>query len=374
MLFIHFCYMDAPATPLLSKSARILIVLFGVIAGLYFAKPLLVPIAFAGILSMLFIPLSERFEKKMNRGLAALLCILLFLGVLAGIIALVSWQISDLTTDAGQIEKRVGEILQKLRQTIVDKLGISEQSQQELIKKQSSSQGGIGSVVTSFMASLAGIITSFVLMLVYIFLFMYLRTHLKNFIMKVVSHDQRQHASQTIKKASRVAQKYLTGLALMIVSLWIMYGIAFSIIGVKNALFFAVLCGLLEIVPFVGNITGTLLTIMMVITQGGGNEMIIGIIITYFVIQFFQTYILEPLVVGSEVNINPLFTILGIVAGEMIWGIPGMVLAIPVLGILKIIFENIPSLTPYGYLIGTGKKDQKSKGMFQKIKALVKKS
>ena len=373
MFFIQFCYMDAPATPLLSKSVRILIVLFGVIAGLYLAKPFLVPIAFAGLLSMLFIPLSERLERKMNRGFAALISILIFLGVLAGIIALVSWQISDLTTDAGQIEKRIGEILQKLRQTIVDKLGISEKSQQELIKKQSS-QGGIGSVVTSFMASLAGIITSFVLMLVYIFLFMYLRTHLKNFVLKVVSHDQKQHAGQTIKKASKVAQKYLTGLALMIVSLWIMYGFAFSIISVKNALFFAILCGLLEIVPFVGNITGTLLTIMMVITQGGGNEMIIGIIVTYFTIQFFQTYILEPLVVGSEVNINPLFTILGIVAGEMIWGIPGMILAIPVLGILKIIFENIPSLTPYGYLIGNGKKDQKSKGMIQKIKALVKKS
>jgi predicted PurR-regulated permease PerM len=120
-----------------------------------------------------------------------------------------------------------------------------------------------------------------------------------------------------------VAQKYLGGLGLMIVTLWVMYTIGFTIAGVKNPFFFAILCGLLEIVPFVGNITGTAITVLASVAQGGNMSLIIGILITYGIVQFIQTYLLEPLIVGNEVNINPLFTIAGLVAGELIWGIPG---------------------------------------------------
>jgi predicted PurR-regulated permease PerM len=139
-----------------------------------------------------------------------------------------------------------------------------------------------------------------------------------------------------------------------------MYSIGFSIVGVKYAVLFAIICGLLEIVPFVGNLVGNALAILMVIIQGGGMEMVIGVLITYLTVQFLQTYILEPLVVGAEVNINPLFTIIILVIGELVWGIPGMVLAIPLLGIVKIICDHIDSLKPYGYLIGSDKKKRTS--------------
>ena len=84
-----------------------------------------------------------------------------------------------------------------------------------------------------------------------------------------------------------------------------------------------------------------------------------GVIITYAIVQFIQTYLLEPLVVGSEVNINPLFTIIGLVIGELVWGIPGMILAIPLLGITKIICDNVDDLKPYGFLLGTQKSKTK---------------
>ncbi len=85
-------------------------------------------------------------------------------------------------------------------------------------------------------------------------------------------------------------------------------------------------------------------------------NLLLGIVVTYGIIQFIQTYLLEPLVVGREVEINPIATIAGLVAGELLWGIPGMVLAIPVLGICKIVFDNIENLKPFGYLIGEERK------------------
>src|SRR5690349_22225494 len=96
--------------------------------------------------------------------------------------------------------------------------------------------------------------------------------------------------------------------------------------------------------------------------------MVVGIIVTYAIVKFLQTYILEPLVVGGEVNINPLFTVVVLVVGELVWGIPGMVLAIPLLGIVKIICDHIEPLKPYGFLIGQERKG-KRKGIIDKIKS-----
>ena len=197
-------------------------------------------------------------------------------------------------------------------------------------------------------------------MLVYIFLFMFYRGRIKTFVLKLVSAQQKKNAETIMQDIEKVSQQYITGLGLMIGCLWVMYSIGFSIVGVKYAVLFAIICGLLEIVPFIGNLMGNLLAIAMVVIQGGGLGMVVGVVVTYFIVQFIQTYLLEPLVVGAEVNINPLFTIIILVVGELIWGIPGMVLAIPLLGIIKIICDHVESLKPYGYLIGSDKKKKGS--------------
>lgn len=157
----------------------------------------------------------------------------------------------------------------------------------------------------------------------------------------------------------------------MIVGLWIMYGIGFWIAGIKSPVLFAILCGLLEIVPFVGNLSGTGITIIAALVQGGGLHVVIGIIITYALVQFIQSYILSPLVVGHEVNINPLFTIVGLIAAEAVWGIGGMVVAIPLMGIMKIMFDNINALQPYGEFMGEEKTTDDN--IKEKLKAGLKK-
>ena len=121
------------------------------------------------------------------------------------------------------------------------------------MKKKQPSASGIGTGLMGALSGLGSLLTNFILVLVYIFLFIFFRSRLKNFVIKLVSQNQRKNAIDTINKAQKVSQKYLTGLFMMIVCLWVMYSIGFSIVGVKNPFFFAILCGLLEIVPFVGN-------------------------------------------------------------------------------------------------------------------------
>ncbi len=141
----------------------------------------------------------------------------------------------------------------------------------------------------------------------------------------------------------------------------------------KNAVFFAILCGILEIVPYVGNLTGTVITLLMVVAQGGDASIMLGVLITYGLVQFFQNNVLTPLIVGSEVNINPVFTIMALLAGELVWGIPGMILGIPLLGMLKIIFDHVEPLKPYGFLLGSPGPKTARVGIANKIKGWFKK-
>ena len=170
-----------------------------------------------------------------------------------------------------------------------------------------------------------------------------------------------------LSSITNVSQQYLLGLTKMIVCLWIMYGIGFSLVGVKNALFFAILCGLLEIVPFIGNLTGTTLTVLVAIVQGAGLPLVISIIGVYMLVQLIQEWILSPIILGPQVKINAFTTIIALVLGELIWGIAGIFLAIPLIGMFKIVCDHIEALKPYGFLIGEIE-NKSGSGLLQRMK------
>lgn len=359
-------------SPSLQKSISVLFFSFLVISGLYFARQFLIPLAISALIAMLLVPLSKWLENLgINRLMAALICLLSLLIIVGGIVFLLSWQASGISENLAQIVSRLSKIGNEIRQFIAENIGISTQKQEQWMKDQTTpDSGGALGIAGMALSSLMGIVINSILVIVYVFLFLSSRSHLKKFVLMLVPDAEAEETERIITDAGKVSQKYISGLGMMIAILWIMYGIGFSIIGVESALFFAVLCGLLEIVPFIGNLTGTSLTVLMVISQGGSNGMIIGVLITYMFVQFIQTYILEPLVVGSEVNINPLFTILVIVLMEIIWGVPGMILAIPMLGIVKIICDHVVSLKPYGYLIGKEIKGNRPR-LAEKIRNLL---
>lgn len=357
---------------LLDKSVKVLLFGFFAFALLYYGKPFLVPFLIASLLAMLVLPLCARLERKMNKGLAILISLLVLLAVLSIIIGVFAWQVSDISNKSTEIQKNITEKLNQLREFATNTLGISEQKQQQIIQQQQqSSTGRLSGMMTSFFSSFGSFLTNFIIVMVYIFLFLLYRTHLQRFVLKLTPKNEQDNAQTIMHDVRKVAQKYLTGLALMIGCLWVMYGIGFTIVGVDNGIFFAILCGLLEIVPFVGNLIGVSITLLMTLAQGGDSSMLIGILITYGVVQFTQTYLLEPLVVGREISINPVFTIAGIVGGELLWGIPGMILALPLLGIIKIVCDHIEPLKPFGYLIGDDKKGEPK--IKEKIKKIFKK-
>jgi predicted PurR-regulated permease PerM len=348
-----------------------LLLLFLIFAGLYFAKEFLMPLSIGGILATLFLPFCKWMEQKIPKGLAVFICLLTLLLIISTLAYLLGWKVSELITDVTLIKQKAIDIFNQTQDYIFKNIGISVAQQTQIIKAEQPSYSGM---VQLMLGSFTYIFTNFILVLVYVFFLLYYRGHIKNFLLKLTTPTQTNEMEQVIFSATHVSQQYLLGLSKMIVCLWIMYGVGFSIIGVENAIFFAVLCGMLEIVPFIGNITGTTLTVLVTALHGANFATLGGIVLIYGVVQFIQGWVLEPLILGAQVKINPLFTIIALVLGELVWGIPGIILAIPLTAILKIICDHIEPLKPYGFLIGEIETVKKELGFITKFKNRVTKN
>jgi predicted PurR-regulated permease PerM len=324
--------------------------LFLIIAALYYGQVFLMPFVIGGILATLLLPFCNWLEKKkFPKGLAVFLCFLALLLVVLGLITLLSWKISEVINDVALLKEKAVDTVAYLQKYIFNHFNISIEEQFKILNEEKPSYT---SIVQILLGSLVIIVTNIILVTAYFLFLLYYRSHIKQFILKLTAISEQKSMELILHKIANVSQQYLVGLSKMIFCLWIMYYAGFSFIGLENAFFFAILCGFLEIVPFVGNITGTSLTILIAAMHGGNLALLGGIVITYGIVQFIQGWLLEPLMLGPQVKINPLFTIIALVLGELLWGIPGIILAIPLTAMLKIICDHVEALQPYGFLIG----------------------
>ena len=337
-------------TTSLSSVIKKLMLVFLIFAGLYFAKDFLMPLCIGGILATLFLPFCKWMEKKnISRTIAVLICLTVLILIIIVLFSLLGFKVSALLSDLASIEHKAIAAIDTIQDYIFDHLNISIEDQYKILKSEQPSYTNIMQVL---LGSISAFVAAFILVLAYfVFLLLY-RGHIKTFLLKITTKTQRPEMELVIYSAAHISQQYLLGLSKMIVLLWIMYGIGFEVIGLENALFFAMLCGLLEIIPYLGNIIGTSVTVLIAAVNGANTELLISIIITYGIVQLIQTLIFEPLILGPQVKINPLFTIIALVIGELLWGIPGLILAIPLTAMLKIVCDHSKPMKPYGFLIG----------------------
>lgn len=325
---------------------------------LYFARPIFMPLALAGILALVFMRPSGWFERRgAPRLVTAILSGVVFAGLVAGVVLLVNWYIHRFAMDLPQLEKKVTDALIGARQFLKSQWGLrvpGGKSGKPLIDMATA-----GKMTTSVLGVVIAVLIHLILILVYMIMLLTMRSHIHAFFLKLVREPNKPRIELVMRRSVKVAQEYIYGMMIIIFYLWICYSVAFSIIGVRYAVFFAILCGTLEIIPFVGNITGSTLTCIMALSQGGGVHMVIAIVGSYCVIQFTQFYIVSPLVMRAQVNLSPLFTIVCLIAGELLWGIPGMILAIPCLAIFKIACDEVEFLHAFGFLLGRSGKPGK---------------
>ncbi|TRX43126.1 AI-2E family transporter [Flavobacterium restrictum] len=352
----------------LTSVIKKILLLFLLFLGLYFAKDFLIPLCIGGILATLFLPFCHWMEsKKVPKGIAVFACLLAFLLLLFILISLLGYKVMELISDIATLKQKAIETGTQIQKYVFNHLNISISEQFKILKNE---QPSYSNMLQMMVGSVTNFLSSFILLLVYFAFLLYYRSHIKDFLVQLTAKSQQTEMQQILKKVTAVSQQYLLGLFKMIFLLWIMYGVGFSVLGVENAIFFAILCGLLEIVPFIGNITGTTLTVLVAAIHGSNLGLLGGIVLVYGIVQLIQGWILEPLILGPQVKINSLFTIIALVLGELLWGIPGIILAIPLTAMFKIVCDHIESLKPFGFLIGEIESSKKEVGFIAKLKKI----
>ena len=338
-------------TDKVTRKLKIGLLLVLSVVGLYYAQALLKPICFGVLLAMLLLPSTKWLESKnLNQYVAAFLSSLAVVIIIGAVGGLLWWQISDLAQDTTNIERTFNEWKRQGQRFTYNTFGLNYTEQNEILDEQ---QSALTSFIPKIMEQSASTAARAILVLVYSFLFLTHRQKIKHFVMKISGKGQEDKTKSMIESANQVSVGYLTGLLKLIFVMTVLFSVGYWIIGVENPILFAAICGIMELIPFIGNILGTLVTSIGVIAQGTDTSIIAWVFVVYFIVQFLQSYVLEPLIVGSQVNVNPLFSILALMVGELMWGLSGLVLAIPMLGILKIYFDHSENLKPYGQLIGT---------------------
>lgn len=363
----------SPAKPHLSKFALILFTGFLFFGALYYASVFLIPVGYAAVLAMLMLPVARILEKwGLNRVFATIICLFIIIIVFAGFIFLFSTQLIGFSQDLPAIKAGLDKQLQELQLWIQSQTDISPERQISYLRSQSSSFfNTTGQYLSNILLATTDTLAKTGLAIIYIFFFLYYRSKFKTFILKVVGEEKSERAKEIIKNTSVVTQQYLGGKLIVTLILAVFNSIGLMIIGLDNAIFWGVFGAVLNIIPYVGTFLAGLFPTMVALITYDTLGTPIAVASIFIGGQFIENNFLTPFIIGSKVDLNPLFTIMAIIIGGILWGVSGLILFIPFLGIAKVIFDNVPHLEPYGYLIGDEKQEGPSFG--QKFKERVKK-
>ncbi|MFD2245901.1 AI-2E family transporter [Pontibacter ruber] len=349
------------------------ILLFGIllVIALYYGRIFFIPLGFAALLSMLMTPVSRKLEQwGIGRGVATLLCILIFMLFLAAIAAVIAAQLVSFSEDLPQIQKKLEQLLDTLQQWIQHKYGASPQQQITFVREQISSLSqSANKYFTTVLSGTLGLVSAFVLVVLYMFFLMWKREKFEEFTLRLVSPENRPEAQQVVNEIKQVAAQYLVGRLMSMLFLAIFYSIGLSVLGLKNAVLVSIIAVLPTIIPYVGAFVGAVFPLIVAMISGSPS-MVLPTFAILVAAQVIDNNIIEPLVMGSKLNLSPIFTIIAIVLGEMIWGIPGMILFEPLFAVVRIVSQHVQKLHPYGFLLQNEVEDpkwvDKLKGLFGK--------
>lgn len=358
--------------------------LAGIILTIYamiMAKSLLLPILFALFFSILLSPVCSKIEeKKIPRIISSLAGILIAGLFIGGLGYFFSIQVASFAQDSSMFTERIEELLEQAEVFLLSWFAIEQELNLdrvfgvalEYIQNNAAN-------LTQQLTGAASILTAIFLIPVYMFLILLFRDLLKNFVIKAIARGDsgaEEKVRTIISKIKRLVQNYINGLMMVISILAVLYSVMLLIIGVEHAIFFGVFAAMLNVIPFVGPLMGSVLPILYSIITMDSLIYPLIILAGFYVVQLMEGNLLTPMIVGSQVSMNALVTLILIFAGAQIWGLAGMILFIPLGAIMKIIFDEVDSLKPFGYLMGRDIDDKSEERSLiaQKISKLTEKA
>jgi predicted PurR-regulated permease PerM len=340
--------------PFYVKAVLFLIGLYALFAMLYIARGLIVPLLFATILAILLHPVVVFFVRlRINRLLAIVITLLLTILI---IVAFGSLLIAQAIRFSESWPILVDKFTGALDQTTVwaaDYFDINPQTITDWIAK---TKGEIINAISHSIGQTLVIIGNGVVVLflipMYIFLLLFYQPLLIEFIRRLSNENNQSQVKEVVNQTKTVIQRYLVGLVIEATIMAILEISTLLILGIEYAVLLGIIGALLNVIPYIGGLVAVAIPMIIALATKDSAWYAVYILVLYYIIQLIDNNFIVPKIVASKVKINALFSIIVVLAGNALWGIPGMFVSIPLLAIVKLIFDHIEPLKPWGFLLG----------------------
>jgi len=318
------------------------------------SKSLFSPLLAAFIMALALRPFATQLETiKIPRLVSTLLSVLLFMLIFLGVIIFFSSQVRNLDFETQSFQFNFNGLPRKIQDWVTELLGVSSEQQVSLLKESFNNllKNSV-SFVNHTLYITTNFITSLVIFILSLFFFLYYRGFLVSFLYKTVKSTHHSKLTKILCKIQSVVNSYMLGLSLIILIVAVLNTIGLLILGIDNAVLFGVMAAVLTLIPYIGILLGALLPVLFALFTKDSLWYPFGVVLIFMLIQFLEGNFLTPNIVGRQVSINPFAAILALIIGAMLLGLIGVMFALPVLAILKVICDEIVTLKPMGYLIG----------------------
>ena len=340
--------------PFNARLAYILISLVIVIYGMYMLSDLLIPLTFAVIFALLLMPICQFLERhQVPRWLAITIVILLTVGILTLFFYLVYIQVMNLEEVLPQLTEKAEIWYRKIQIFIRQNFNISRTQQKiegrkyltEFLKNNSDMIGNTVSTTTGLLGNLT-------IIPLYVFLLLLYRDFIRVFFYKIFKSVNSHRIDIVLKKVKDVVINYVAGLGMVIGIIGTLNTLGLYLLGIEHAIFFGFLASFLVLIPYIGIAIGSLLPILFALITKDSAWYAFGVATLFFGIQMLEGNFITPYIVGSKVSVNSMAAIIALIIFGNLWGVGGLVLALPLTAIIKVIFDSIEDLRPYGFLLG----------------------
>ncbi len=344
----------------LTKFNKILFFIVLVLAILYVGAPFLKPFLFGVLLASLMIPFCNFLEsKRINRVIASIISTLVVFIIMGAILFLFAYQLNQFVSEISSFGDELQSFINKAQDRITSITNLSLEEQRKIWQDRSEELlHAIESQVTQFLSDFINSIFNLLIVLIYVILLLLYRGRIYEFIMMYIPKENKENSREILKRINKVVFQYLWGRAQVMILLGIMYYIAFQIFDLPYAVLLIIFGTLITIIPYFGPFVSGLMPIIFSFVFFDGIEKVLLFTVIIITIQLAESYLLEPLIIGKEVKLNPLIVIIAVILGGLIWGIAGMVLFVPLFAMLNIISMHSVGLKPIGYLLGNSRKKE----------------
>lgn len=358
--------------PFMIRATYSLLFIILFVYSIIIAKDFLVPVAFGLLLSSLIFPVCRFFCRiGVPKGLSIIISIIIMGVFFAGVSFFFGAEITKLTGDFPTLKKKALENVNEVSVFIEDQFGVGTAKQKGWLREQINDLFSTGNkMMNSILNATAGTVFKVLIMPVFIFYLLFYKERFQFFVMRIVPDNEKKRAEKILNEISFVSQRYLGGAFVVVMILSVINSIGLHLLGVKYAIFFGVISAFFNFIPYFGTWIGAVFPFTFALLTGDTPNLALYVLLFYAAVQFTENNILTPNITGGYVRLNPFITILGLIAGGMVWGVAGMLLVIPFMASLKILFENFEQTKALAFLIGRPESEPYMKRVY-KIKSFL---